>query len=133
MRCTRARSFDQDLDDVNLACQAHHSRIVPSAEVEKLEKFVTFKKWHASQLNEAEWANLLFPGFLFLHATGVSAPIACLAGSLGGPLYFWPRVLIGNYREGYCASTVHWGRWFKVCLPLYCSCIHLFCCDGMRN
>ena len=74
--------------------------LIPRAEIEKLEESVAYKRWHATQLNEAEWASLLFPAYLFLHVTGVSAPLTCAMGAAGQITYFWPRALIGNQREG---------------------------------
>ena len=73
---------------------------MPSAEQEKLERSNAYKRWWASQLNEAEWASLLAPCFLYMHLAKVDAPWACALGAAGQVLYFWPRALVGNRGEG---------------------------------
>ena len=75
-------------------------KATPKAEVDKITSSTFYKRWHATQLNEAEYAPLLVAALLFLASKGVDAPIASTLAAVGQITYFWLRGLIGHYHEG---------------------------------
>ena len=61
---------------------------------------VFFKRVHAAQMNEMEYAALLSSGLLFLHSAGVQAPWTAALALFGQVEYFWLRALVGHPHEG---------------------------------
>ena len=71
------------------------NRAAPDAEKKKILEGDTYQIASKSQLNEAEYAPILFAQFLFLSVKGIQSPWCCFLGAVGGPIFMWGRTLIG--------------------------------------
>ena len=71
-------------------------KATPDAECAKVLASTFYKRWHATQLNEAEYSPLFIAGLLFLSSKGVAAPICSTLACVGQIWYFWTRGLVGN-------------------------------------
>ena len=72
----------------------------PADEVKKVKGTLGYQRWCSAQLNESEYAPLLFGALLFCHQNAISAPLTafgCVFGQIG---YFWPRAFVGHPHEG---------------------------------
>merc|ERR1711871_476813 len=67
----------------------------PDAEKKKILEGDTYQIASKSQLNEAEYAPILFAQFLFLSVKGIQSPWCCFLGAIGGPIFMWGCPLIG--------------------------------------
>ena len=75
-------------------------KATPDAECAKVLSSTFYKRWHATQLNEAEYSPLFIAGLLFLSSKGIAAPICSTLACVGQIWYFWTRGLVGNSKEG---------------------------------
>mmetsp|Transcript_49133 Transcript_49133/g.155526 ORF Transcript_49133/g.155526 Transcript_49133/m.155526 type:complete len:139 (-) Transcript_49133:250-666(-) len=69
-------------------------------EVDKVCASEFYKRVHAAQLNEAEYAPLLIGGLLYLSLKGVEAPVLCTLSVVGQVWYYWLRAFVGHSHEG---------------------------------
>ena len=71
-------------------------KATPDAECAKVLSSTFYKRWHATQLNEAEYSPLFIAGLLFLSSKGIAAPSCSTLACFGQIWYFWTRGLVGN-------------------------------------
>jgi uncharacterized MAPEG superfamily protein len=59
----------------------------PAAECDKIESSWFYKRYHAAQMNEFEYAAAFVPAMLFLHSKGIAAPVSS-SMAVGGQIWY---------------------------------------------